>query len=63
MNQVSVLTEHFNVTVDRMNQMTDPTVHGVPKIVQQGLPLNLSASVQIDVAVDVTFWYVLTVKL
>ncbi len=59
MNKVSMLTEHFNVTVDRMNPMTEPTVHGVPKIVQQGLPLNLSASVKIDMAVDVTFWYVL----
>ncbi|XP_052462150.1 polycystin-1 [Carassius gibelio] len=55
MNQVSVLTEHFNVTVDRMNPMTEPTVHGVPKIVQQGLPLNLYASVKIDMAVNVTF--------
>ncbi len=54
-----MLTEHFNVTVDRMHPMTEPTVHGVPKIVQQGLPLNLSASVKIDMAVDVTFWYVL----
>uniref|UniRef100_A0A673FQC8 Polycystin-1-like n=1 Tax=Sinocyclocheilus rhinocerous TaxID=307959 RepID=A0A673FQC8_9TELE len=57
MNQVSMLTEHFTVTVDRMNPMTEPTVHGVPKIVQQGLPLNLSASVKIDMAVDVTFWW------
>lgn len=59
MNQVSMLTEHFNVTVDRMNPMTGPTVHGVPRIVQQGLSLNLSASVKIDIAVNVTFWYVL----
>uniref|UniRef100_A0A671PNE3 Polycystic kidney disease 1a n=1 Tax=Sinocyclocheilus anshuiensis TaxID=1608454 RepID=A0A671PNE3_9TELE len=57
MNQVSMLTEHFNVTVDRMNPMTEPTIHGVPKIVQQGLPLNLYASVKIDMAVDVTFWW------
>ncbi|KAL1281735.1 hypothetical protein QQF64_000538, partial [Cirrhinus molitorella] len=57
MNQVSVLTEHFNVTVDSMSPMTDLTVHGVPKIVQQGLPLNLSASVKIDMAVDVSFWW------
>uniref|UniRef100_A0A8C2IMT9 Polycystic kidney disease 1a n=1 Tax=Cyprinus carpio TaxID=7962 RepID=A0A8C2IMT9_CYPCA len=57
MNQVSVLTEHFNVTVDRMNPMTELTVHGVPKIVQQGLPLNLYASVKIDMALDVTFWW------
>uniref|UniRef100_A0A673HDU5 Polycystic kidney disease 1a n=1 Tax=Sinocyclocheilus rhinocerous TaxID=307959 RepID=A0A673HDU5_9TELE len=57
MNQVSMLTEHFNVTVDRMNPMTEPTVHGVPKIVQQGLPLNLYASVKIDMAVDVAFWW------
>ncbi|KAK9981572.1 hypothetical protein ABG768_001099 [Culter alburnus] len=57
MNQVSMLTEHFNVTVDRMNPMTGPTVHGVPRIVQQGLSLNLSASVKIDIAVNVTFWW------
>uniref|UniRef100_A0A671KDU4 Polycystin-1-like n=1 Tax=Sinocyclocheilus anshuiensis TaxID=1608454 RepID=A0A671KDU4_9TELE len=57
MNQVSMLTEHFTVTVDRMNPMTEPMVHGVPKIVQQGLSLNLSASVKIDMAVDVTFWW------
>uniref|UniRef100_A0A8C1N4X4 Polycystic kidney disease 1a n=1 Tax=Cyprinus carpio TaxID=7962 RepID=A0A8C1N4X4_CYPCA len=57
MNQVSVLTEHFNVTVDHMNPMTELTVHGVPKIVQQGLPLNLYASVKIDMALDVTFWW------
>uniref|UniRef100_A0A8C2KP09 Polycystic kidney disease 1a n=1 Tax=Cyprinus carpio TaxID=7962 RepID=A0A8C2KP09_CYPCA len=57
MNQVSMLTEDFNVTVDHMNPMTEPMVHGVPKIVQQGLPLNLSASVKIDMAVDVNFWY------
>uniref|UniRef100_A0A8C1Y5A5 Polycystic kidney disease 1a n=1 Tax=Cyprinus carpio TaxID=7962 RepID=A0A8C1Y5A5_CYPCA len=57
MNQVSVLTEHFNVTVDRMNPMTELTVHGVPKIVQQGLPLNLYASVKIDMALNVTFWW------
>uniref|UniRef100_A0A9J8AJ39 Polycystic kidney disease 1a n=1 Tax=Cyprinus carpio carpio TaxID=630221 RepID=A0A9J8AJ39_CYPCA len=57
MNQVSMLTEDFNVTVDHMNPMTEPMVHGVPKIVQQGLPLNLSASVKIDMAVDVNFWW------
>ncbi|XP_051558182.1 polycystin-1-like [Myxocyprinus asiaticus] len=55
MNQVSTLTEHFNVTVDRMNSMTDFTIRGIPEIVCQGSPLNLSASVKIDVAVDVTF--------
>ncbi|XP_021333081.1 polycystin-1 isoform X1 [Danio rerio] len=57
MNQVSMLTEDFNVTVDRMNPMTDPTVHGVPKIVQQGSLLNLTAFITIDTAVDVTFWW------
>ncbi|XP_065151189.2 polycystin-1 isoform X1 [Paramisgurnus dabryanus] len=56
-NQVSTLTEHFNVTVDSMNPMIDCSVHGVPEIVQQGLPLNLTASVKVDVAVDVTFWW------
>lgn len=60
MNQVSTLTEHFNVTVDRMNPMTDCAVHGVPEIVRQGSPLNLTASVLVDVAVDVSFWWVLS---
>ncbi|KAI7790559.1 polycystin-1 [Triplophysa rosa] len=57
MNQVSVLTEYFNVTVDRMNPMTDCTVHGVPEIVRQGSPLNLTAYVVVDEAVDVNFWW------
>ncbi|XP_051561683.1 polycystin-1 [Myxocyprinus asiaticus] len=57
MNQVSSLMEYFNVTVDRMNPMTDFTIQGVPEIVRQGSPLNLSASVKIDVAVDITFWW------
>ncbi|XP_039541161.1 polycystin-1 [Pimephales promelas] len=57
MNQVSMLSELFNVTVDPMNPMTVPAVHGVPRIVQQGLSLNLSASVKIDMAVNVTFWW------
>ncbi|XP_027034714.2 polycystin-1 isoform X1 [Tachysurus fulvidraco] len=54
-NHVSNLTEDFNVTVDKMNPMSDITVRGVPEIVTQGEQLTLSASVEVDTSVDATF--------
>ena len=36
MNHVSNLTEHFNVTVERMHPMVNLTVTGVPDVVAQG---------------------------
>lgn len=58
-NHVSNLTEDFNVTVDKMNPMSDITVRGVPEIVTQGEQLTLSASVEVDISVDATFLLVL----
>ncbi|XP_076151518.1 polycystin-1 isoform X2 [Alosa pseudoharengus] len=55
MNHVSSLTEHFNVTVDRMNPMSEITVLGVPSIVPQGSNLSLAAFVTVDTSVDATF--------
>ncbi|KAJ8246238.1 hypothetical protein GJAV_G00265350, partial [Gymnothorax javanicus] len=55
MNHVSDLTEHYNVTVDRLNPMVDLTVSGVPDIVTQGSAQILSASIRVDTAVDATF--------
>ncbi|KAJ8283455.1 hypothetical protein COCON_G00023050 [Conger conger] len=57
MNHVSDLTEHYNVTVDRMNPMTDLAVRGVPDIVTQGSAQTLSASVLVDMSVEATFWW------
>lgn len=54
-NNVSSLTEDFNVTVDKMNPMSEITVRGVPEIVIQGEQLTLSASVAVDISVDATF--------
>ncbi|KAF4075397.1 hypothetical protein AMELA_G00234060 [Ameiurus melas] len=54
-NHVSDLTEDFNVTVDKMNPMSEITVRGVPEIVTQGDQLTLSASVAVDISVDATF--------
>lgn len=58
-NQVSNLTVDFNVTVDKMNPMSEITVRGVPEIVTQGEQLTLSASVEVDISVDATFLLVL----
>ncbi|KAI4874440.1 hypothetical protein NFI96_028243, partial [Prochilodus magdalenae] len=55
MNNVSSLTEDFNVTVDRMNPMSEITVTGVPEIVTQGRSQTFSASLEVDVSVDATF--------
>ncbi|TRY86153.1 hypothetical protein DNTS_030211 [Danionella cerebrum] len=49
-NEVSMLTEDFNVTVDRMNPMSEPVVGGVPRIVQQGSSLNFTSNVTVDTA-------------
>uniref|UniRef100_A0A8C9VGF5 Polycystic kidney disease 1a n=1 Tax=Scleropages formosus TaxID=113540 RepID=A0A8C9VGF5_SCLFO len=40
-NHVSKLTEHFNVTVDRMNPMGNVVVEGVPPIITQGSAVTL----------------------
>ncbi|XP_031666914.1 LOW QUALITY PROTEIN: polycystin-1 [Oncorhynchus kisutch] len=55
MNHVSNLTDHFNVTVDRMNPMVNLTVTGVPGVVTQGSDQFLTTSVVLDVSVDATF--------
>ncbi|KAF5895661.1 polycystin-1, partial [Clarias magur] len=57
-NHVSNLTEDFNVTVDKMNPMSEITVRGVPDIVTQGEQLSLCASVEVDISVDATFQWV-----
>ncbi|KAK3530713.1 hypothetical protein QTP86_033585, partial [Hemibagrus guttatus] len=59
-NHVSNLTEDFNVTVDKMNPMSEITVRGVPEIVTQGEQLTLSASVEVDISVDATFLWLFT---
>uniref|UniRef100_A0A8C9TI26 Polycystic kidney disease 1a n=1 Tax=Scleropages formosus TaxID=113540 RepID=A0A8C9TI26_SCLFO len=53
-NHVSKLTEHFNVTVDRMNPMGNVVVEGVPPIITQGSAVTLSVSVAVDMSVDAT---------
>ncbi|KAK6300832.1 hypothetical protein J4Q44_G00289300 [Coregonus suidteri] len=55
MNHVSNLTDHFNVTVDRMNPMANLTVTGVPGVVKQGSDQFLTTSVVVDMSVDATF--------
>lgn len=54
MNHVSTLTEDFNVTVDRLQPMTNLTVKGVPDVVPQGSTQTLTTSVLIDMAVPAT---------
>nr|XP_015215450.1 PREDICTED: polycystin-1 [Lepisosteus oculatus] len=53
-NRVSSLTQHYNVTVDRMLKMAGLTVMGVPAIVTQGSAETLSASINVDISVDAT---------
>ncbi|XP_061844132.2 polycystin-1 [Nerophis lumbriciformis] len=55
MNHISSLTEHFNVTVDRLQPMRNLTVKGVPDVVPQGSIQTLTASVLVDMAVMATF--------
>ncbi|KAK2919268.1 polycystin-1 isoform X1 [Channa argus] len=55
MNHVSALTEHFNVTVDRLEPMANLTVKGVPDVVPQGSTQTLTTSVLVDISVAATF--------
>ncbi|XP_053712172.1 polycystin-1-like [Synchiropus splendidus] len=55
MNHISSITEHFNVTVDRLQPMTNLTVKGVPDVVPQGSTQTLSTSVLVDMSVPATF--------
>ncbi|KAF7656432.1 hypothetical protein LDENG_00041290, partial [Lucifuga dentata] len=55
MNHVSTLTEHFNVTVDKMQSMGNLTVKGVPEVVTQGSNQTFTASVLVDMSVAATF--------
>lgn len=57
MNHVSTLTEHFNVTVDRLLPMANLTVKGVPDVVPQGSNQTLTTSVLVDMSVAATFRY------
>lgn len=57
MNHVSTLTEHFNVTVDRLQPMANLTVKGVPDVVPQGSTQTLTTSVLVDMSVAATFRY------
>ncbi|XP_071359440.1 polycystin-1 isoform X2 [Trachinotus anak] len=54
MNHVSSLTEHFNVTVDRLQPMANLTVKGVPDVVPQGSTQTLTTSVLVDMSVAAT---------
>uniref|UniRef100_A0A3Q1JAV5 Uncharacterized protein n=1 Tax=Anabas testudineus TaxID=64144 RepID=A0A3Q1JAV5_ANATE len=54
-NNVSTLTEHFNVTVDRLQPMANLTVKGVPDVVPQGSTQTLTTSVLVDMSVAATF--------
>ncbi|XP_034544722.1 polycystin-1 [Notolabrus celidotus] len=54
-NHVSSLTEHFNVTVDRLQPMANLTVKGVPDVVPQGSTQTLTTSVLLDMSVAATF--------
>lgn len=57
MNHVSILTEDFNVTVDRLQPMANLTVKGVPDVVPQGSTQTLTTSVLVDMSVAATFRY------
>lgn len=57
MNHVSSLTEHFSVTVDRLQPMARLTVRGVPDVVPQGSTQTLTTSVLVDMSVAATFRY------
>ena len=57
LNHVSSLTEHFNVTVDRLQPMANLTVKGVPDVVPQGSTQTLTTSVLVDMSVAATFRY------
>ncbi|XP_029014936.1 polycystin-1 isoform X2 [Betta splendens] len=54
-NHVSALTQHFNVTVDRLLPMANLTVKGVPDLVPRGSNQTLTTSVLVDMSVAATF--------
>ncbi|KAF7223722.1 polycystin-1 isoform X2 [Nothobranchius furzeri] len=54
-NHVSSITEHYNVTVDRLQPMSNLTVKGVPDVVPQGSNQTLTTSVLMDLSVPATF--------
>lgn len=62
MNHVSSLTQHFNVTVDRLQKMGNLTVQGVPDVVPQGSTQTLTTSVLVDMSVAATFRYKHTIN-
>ncbi|XP_040829428.1 polycystin-1-like isoform X2 [Ochotona curzoniae] len=54
-NHVSNATVNYNVTVERMNRMCGLQVSAVPAALSPNTTLELTASVLVDSAVDVTF--------
>lgn len=54
-NHVSNASVSYNVTVEKMNPMRDLKISSIPDIVTQDAPLQFSASILIDSAVEVTF--------
>lgn len=46
---------NYNVTVERMNRMCGLQVSAVPAVLSPNTTLELTASVLVDSAVDVTF--------
>ncbi|KAJ0050432.1 hypothetical protein NL108_003655, partial [Boleophthalmus pectinirostris] len=55
MNHVSTITQHFNVTVDRLVPMSNLSVQGVPDVVPQGSTQTFTTSVLLDMSVAATF--------
>lgn len=55
MNHVSTITEHFNVTVDRLVPMANLSVQGVPDVVPQGSTQTFTTSVLLDMSVTAIF--------
>ncbi|XP_029433205.1 polycystin-1 isoform X2 [Rhinatrema bivittatum] len=56
-NHVSSMTVSYNVSVEKMNKMRNLTVLGIPANVTQNVPLQLSAYVLVDSAVEAEFWW------
>ncbi|XP_068100439.1 polycystin-1 isoform X2 [Hyperolius riggenbachi] len=54
-NHVSNASVSYNVTVEKMNPMRGLQITPIPDIVTQNAPLEISASIYIDSAVDATF--------
>uniref|UniRef100_A0A3B4ATD7 Uncharacterized protein n=1 Tax=Periophthalmus magnuspinnatus TaxID=409849 RepID=A0A3B4ATD7_9GOBI len=57
MNHVSTITQHFNVTVDRLVPMANLSVQGVPDVVPQGSIQTFTTSVLLDMSMTATFIY------